>query len=56
MKLLKILLIVLVSIAKDEAIEALVSLGYTPQDAWAALTTVDIKLPLEERVKQALKR
>jgi Holliday junction DNA helicase RuvA len=42
--------------AQDEAIEALVSLGYSPQDAAAALKKVDSDLPVEERVKEALKR
>jgi Holliday junction DNA helicase RuvA len=41
--------------SKDEAVEALISLGYTPQDAMTALTVVDAKLPLEERVRLALK-
>ena len=40
---------------KDEAVEALVSLGYTPQDAAAALQGVDKKQPTENRVKLALK-
>jgi Holliday junction DNA helicase RuvA len=40
---------------KDEAVEGLVSLGYSPQDAAAALNKVDPKLPAEERIKQALK-
>ena len=40
---------------KDEAVEALVSLGYTPQDAAAALQGVDKNLPTESRVKLALK-
>ncbi len=40
---------------KDEAIEALVALGYTTADAAAALQKVDLKLPTERRVKQALK-
>ncbi len=40
---------------KDEAIEALISLGYTSSDAAKALTHVDKKLPTEERVKLALK-
>lgn len=39
---------------KDEAVEALVSLGYTIQDAAAALQKVNPKLPTEDRVKQAL--
>lgn len=40
---------------KDEAVEALVSLGYTAQDAAAALHDVDASLPLEDRIKQALR-
>lgn len=40
---------------KDEAIEALVALGYTSADAAAALQKVDAKLPTEDRIKQALK-
>ena len=40
---------------KDEAVEALVSLGYTAQDAAAALHHVDPALPTEDRIKQALK-
>jgi holliday junction DNA helicase RuvA len=40
---------------RDEAVEALVSLGYTPQDAAAALAHVPADLPTEERIKQALK-
>lgn len=39
----------------DEAVEALVSLGYTTSDAAIALQKVDKKLPTEDRVKQALK-
>jgi Holliday junction DNA helicase RuvA len=39
----------------DEAIEALVSLGYSPQDAAAALKDIDQTLPTEERIKLALK-
>jgi Holliday junction DNA helicase RuvA len=42
--------------AQDEAIEALVSLGYSPQDAAAALKKIDSNLSVEERVKEALKR
>lgn len=41
--------------SKDEAIEALVSLGYTLTDAAVALQKVDPKLPTEDRIKQALK-
>jgi Holliday junction DNA helicase RuvA len=42
-------------ISGDEAIEALVSLGYTPQDATKALENIDRDLPVEERIKLALK-
>jgi Holliday junction DNA helicase RuvA len=40
---------------KDEAVEALVSLGYTPQDAAQALNDVDPALPVEDRIKAALR-
>ena len=40
---------------QDEAVEALVALGYTPQDASKALTGVAKDMPLEERIKLALK-
>lgn len=43
------------ALRKDEAAEALVTLGYSPQDAAAALTNIDKDLPTEERIKQALK-
>lgn len=39
----------------DEAAEALMTLGYSPQDAAAALQKIDKDLPLEDRIKQALK-
>lgn len=39
----------------DEALEALVSLGYSPQDAATALQKVDPTLSTEERIKLALK-
>lgn len=42
-------------VAGDEAVEALISLGYSPQDAMAALKDIDKDLPSEERIKQALK-
>ncbi|MBL8121753.1 Holliday junction branch migration protein RuvA [Candidatus Saccharibacteria bacterium] len=42
--------------AQDEAVEALVALGYTPQDAAQALRTIDTGLPVEDRVRLALKR
>jgi Holliday junction DNA helicase RuvA len=40
---------------KDEAVEALVSLGYTTQDAAKALEKVDHSLPTDQRVKEALR-
>jgi len=40
---------------QDEAVQALVSLGYSPQDALLALANVDPKLSTEDRLKQALK-
>ena len=40
---------------QDEAVEALVSLGYSAQDAAVALETVGKDLPTEERIRQALK-
>lgn len=39
----------------DEAVEALISLGYSPQDATVALKSIDTSLSTEERVKLALK-
>lgn len=41
---------------QDEAVEALVSLGYSPQDATNALAKVDPSLSTEERVTQALRK
>jgi Holliday junction DNA helicase RuvA len=41
---------------QDEAIEALISLGYTPQDATTALKDIDPLLPTEERITLALKQ
>lgn len=40
---------------QDEAVEALVSLGYSAQDAIVALEKVDKDLPAEDRIKQALR-
>ncbi len=40
---------------KDEAVEALVSLGYSPQDAAKALQDIAPDLPTQERVTLALK-
>ena len=39
----------------DEAVEALMALGYTATDAVNALAQVDSKLSIQERIKQALK-
>ena len=39
----------------DEAVEALVALGYAPADAQKALQGVDSDLTTEERIKKALK-
>ena len=39
----------------DEALQGLVALGYSVQDAAEALKKVDQKLPAPERIKQALK-
>jgi Holliday junction DNA helicase RuvA len=39
---------------QDEAVEALVSLGYSPQDATVALNNIDAALSTEDRIKQAL--
>jgi len=44
------------TITQDEAAEALIALGYTPQDAAKALARIDKALPTEERIKQALKK
>ncbi|GAC1387663.1 MAG: Holliday junction branch migration protein RuvA [Candidatus Saccharimonadales bacterium] len=43
------------SLVGDEAAQALVSLGYSPQDAAAALLGVDKSLTTQDRIKQALK-
>ena len=40
---------------KDEAVQALISLGYSVPDATLALAGVDKKLSTEERIKLALK-
>jgi Holliday junction DNA helicase RuvA len=40
---------------QDEATEALISLGYSPQDAALALKDIDKSLSSEDRIKQALK-
>ncbi len=41
--------------ANDEAVEALIALGYTVQDASRALQGVDSDLPTADRIKLALK-
>lgn len=43
------------SLSQDEAVQALVALGYSPQDAASALSNIDEKLSTEDRIKQALK-
>ncbi len=40
----------------DEAVEALMSLGFSIYDAKSALASVDTALPTQERIKLALKR
>lgn len=40
---------------QDEALEALMALGYSPQDASLALKNIDKTLPTEDRIKRALK-
>ncbi len=40
---------------QDEAVEALVALGYSPQDASVALNGIDKDLPIEDRIRRALK-
>lgn len=40
----------------DEALDALIALGFPLKDATAALADIDQNLPLEDRIKQALKR
>jgi Holliday junction DNA helicase RuvA len=41
---------------QDEAVEALMALGYSSQDAAASLAQVSPELSTEERIKQALRR
>ena len=43
-------------VENDEALDALMALGFPLKDATAALADIDKTLPLEERIKQALKR
>lgn len=40
----------------DEALDALIALGFPLKEASAALEKVDINLPVEERIRLALKR
>lgn len=40
----------------DEALQALIALGYSEVDAQLALKDVERDIPVEERIKQALKR
>ena len=39
----------------DEALDALIALGFPLKEATAALEKVDVDLPVEERIKRALK-
>lgn len=41
---------------EDEAVQALISLGFSPQDAVQALLKIDEDLPAADRIKQALKQ
>lgn len=41
--------------ASDEAVQALISLGYSEVDAMLSLKNIDPTLPAEDRIKQALK-
>jgi Holliday junction DNA helicase RuvA len=43
------------TLLQDEAVQALVALGYTTADAAQALQAVDPKLPTKDRIKQALR-
>ncbi len=43
-------------LTQDEAAQALVALGYSPQDAAGALKGISADLSTEERIKRALKR
>ena len=43
------------SFENDEALDALIALGFNLKEATAALEKVDVNLPIEERVKLALK-
>ncbi len=41
---------------EDEALDALIALGFPLKEATAALTEVDTNLPVEERIRLALKK
>ena len=41
---------------QDEAVQALIALGYNDADAQIALDKIDPSLPLEDRIRLALKR
>lgn len=43
------------ALQEDEAVQGLMVLGYTAQDATKALQSIDPGLPIEERIKLALK-
>lgn len=40
---------------QDDAVQGLVALGFSLQDAQNALADIDVRLPTEDRIKQALK-
>ena len=42
-------------VAQDDALDALMALGYSLSDASLALEVVDVSLPVQERVRLALK-
>ena len=44
-----------VAVESDEALDALIALGFPLKEATAALEKVDVSLPVEERIKLALK-
>lgn len=43
------------ALSQDEAVQALIALGYSPQDATTALAVVNEELSTEDRIKAALK-
>ena len=40
----------------DEALDALMALGFSLKEATLALEEIDVKLPVEERIRLALKK